>query len=277
MCHCTTSPFLGHESLTHKSSSLSFLKAHICWCSPFFNLAIQSGGERAPVIWTSMQRASTPGRGVNTHCVDVNLTGVFSPSVAAAVVLWWSCTVGLSQPPDAVGTVVSCELTAVAQLLWAGPLIEGRNPPHHTHTHPRRAPSGPVSHLPWPDTVSSLSRGEGEGRGAGAVTGTDTSSQSVSQFSLVTHTDKGITFSKQAWKESSPCPLLTLLLCRLFLSVLSQWEDWRHQWLPQEPFSDGEWPLSLLWHNAVKCIVCVCVWEKWRPSLMSPHARVISE
>lgn len=37
-----------------------------------------------------------------------------------------------TEPPDAgapaVGTVVSCELTTVSQLLWAGPLIDGRNP-----------------------------------------------------------------------------------------------------------------------------------------------------
>lgn len=37
-----------------------------------------------------------------------------------------------TDPPDAgahaVGTVVSCELTTVSQLLWAGLLIDRRNP-----------------------------------------------------------------------------------------------------------------------------------------------------
>lgn len=99
----------------------------------FFHLAIERQGERAPVIWTSTQCVSTPGRG--THCVDVNLTGVFSPSVAAAVVLWWSCTVGLSQPPDAVGTVVSC--SGSAALGWASNRREESSTPH-THI-----PDGP--------------------------------------------------------------------------------------------------------------------------------------
>ncbi len=52
--------------------------------------------------------------------------------VVRYVVLRWSSTVGPTEPPDAggcaVGTVVSCELPVESQLLWAGSLIDRRNP-----------------------------------------------------------------------------------------------------------------------------------------------------
>lgn len=132
--------------------------------------------------------------------------GVFSPSVAAVVVLWWSCTVGLSQPPDAVGTVVSCELTAVAQLLWAGPLIDGRNPPLHTHT----SQTGPQ----WPRVPFAVTRycfksqqGWGEGGGCSHRHGHLRSPQSVSRPVLPGHTHtliKGLHSANRPGKSLHP-------------------------------------------------------------------------
>lgn len=191
--------------------------------------------------------------------------------------IWSHCEAALwapPQPPDAgavaVGTVVSCGLTAVSQLLLgsASNSQEESSTPHtHTHTytrplqkkgsqlhkytHTQTSRSGP-QRPPFPiccdQIVFHVSAGGEEGKKEGR-------SQSPARTPLLfsvdqqlsgTQPDRGttggkrITWTKHAWKKFSFTPLLNL--CFLFLPLPSQWEDWWHQWLSQEPFSDGEWP-----------------------------------
>ncbi|KAI4830694.1 hypothetical protein KUCAC02_002310 [Chaenocephalus aceratus] len=58
--------------------------------------------------------------------------GVLLAEIIQVVGVRW-CSTGPEEelhcgPHCAAGTVVSCELMMVSQLLWAGPLIDGRNP-----------------------------------------------------------------------------------------------------------------------------------------------------
>lgn len=70
------------------------------------------------------------------------------------VVLTCSCPLVSTVPPDAgvcaVSTVVSCELSAVSQLLWAGPSNgrEGFSTPH-THSSATLLVGPPTAPLPF--------------------------------------------------------------------------------------------------------------------------------
>lgn len=82
--------------------------------------------------------------------------------------LWgWAELPHDAEADGAVGTVVSCELTAMSQLLQAGPLMDTRNPWQHTHMLSLKrwsttvpswlGPQWPCSHLLGPDSVSRFS------------------------------------------------------------------------------------------------------------------------